>query len=196
MDVKGVPVRASYTVSRKLSDGSYGSYESVAMLEVDLAKDADLDDVFASLSAYLTVVVASDVNAKRNELASTQLEPEKPAVESLASEAKTPPPPPTESPPSPPDAPPASAPAETHEILDNCSISHQVTGSGIHHLLVKGGKYTKYGIFFWPEKASEFIKSQWQEWPIGKSYGLPDGFTEAVIQMKPDGKPDRVVGLR
>jgi hypothetical protein len=25
---------------------------------------------------------------------------------------------------------------------------------------------------------------------------LPDGYTEAVVQMKPDGKPDRVVGLR
>lgn len=193
MEVKGIPVRASYTVSKKLSDGNYGSFERVAMLEVDVAKGMDLEEVFTSLKDFLVATVARDIREVQE---FSQLDPEKPAVESLASEAKTPPPPPTESlPPAPSDTQ-GDLAVETHEILDNCSISHQVTGSGIHHLLVKGGKYTKYGIFFWPEKAAEFIKSQWQEWPIGKSYGLPDGFTEAVIQMKPDGKPDRVVGLR
>jgi hypothetical protein len=62
--------------------------------------------------------------------------------------------------------------------------------------LVKGGKFSKFGVKFWPEKAAEFIESDFTQWPIGQEYGLPDGYKEALVQMKPDGKPDRVVGLR
>ena len=210
MDIKGIPTELWVRVSRKRSDDNYGSYGVEAELKINLAnvQDLNLDDTFDAVDAWLTAAVAKSMKAKTAPEAPA-LQPEQaatvaetsteagfgpPAVESLASEP--PPPPPTESPPPPPSAPQASGPVETHEILDNCTISHQVTGSGIHHLLVKGGKYTKFGIKMWPEKASEFIQSEWQEWPIGKDYGLPDGYSEAVIQMKPDGKPDRVVGLR
>jgi hypothetical protein len=210
MKVDGVPVKAALTKTRKMSDGNYGSFEVMAMLEVDLAKGVDLDDLFDSLDVSLTAKIAQIV--KDDEIRYTdkpQPEPEKatvaaetstvvgfgpPVVESLASEP--PPPPPTESPPLPPSAPPASGPVETHETVRDCSISHQQTDTGIDYLLVKGGKWTKYGVKMWPEMVDIFIKLAWKEWKIGEAFGLPDGYTEAVVQMRPDGKPDRVVGLR
>ena len=179
----GVPDELWVRVTRKRGDDNYGSYGVEAELKVNLAnaEDLNLDDAFTAVDAWLTAAVAASMKAKTAELApKTQVN-----VEAAATVAQTPPPAPTEAPPPPPAPPQASGPVETHEILKDCSISHQVTGSGIHHLLVKGGKFSKYGVKMWPEKASEFIEHAWQEWPIGKDYGLPDGY-----------KPDRCVGLR
>ncbi len=187
---------------------------------------ADVHEVNMAMDAYSRASVAYSISEQKQAKgisaseAPLKLEQAATAAEAteiakIAQEAPTPPsmpglpfsvpedkapPPEVYTPPTPPPSPPApsqgDSAAETHEILENCTISHQVTGSGIHHLLVKGGKYKKYGVFFWPEKAAEILESKWQEWPIGTAYGLPEGYTEAVVQMKPDGKPDRIVGLR
>lgn len=61
MDVKGVPVKASLTKTRKMSDGNYGSFEVMAMLEVDVEKGVDLDDLFDSLDVSLTAKIAQIV---------------------------------------------------------------------------------------------------------------------------------------
>ena len=204
-EYKGVPEELWVRVSRKRSDDNYGSYGVEAELKINLAnvKDLNMDDTFAAVDAWLTAAVAGSMTQKGIG-ASVALVPEV-----AIPEDKSPPPPLSEAPPvarlaqvaasvppSPPEASVSDSATETHEVLDNCTISHQVTGSGIHHLLVKGGKFSKFGVKLWPEKASEFIESDFTQWDIGKEYSLPDGYTEAVVQMKPDGKPDRIVGLR
>ena len=190
-EYKGIPEELWVRVSRKRSDDNYGSYGVEAELKINLAnvEDLNMDDTFAAVDAWLTAAVAESMKSK-----SGASEAQVPEV--AIPEDKSPPPPRTEAPPSPPEASVSDSGAETHEVLENCTISHQVTGSGIHHLLVKGGKFSKFGVKLWPEKASEFIESDFTQWEIGKEYGLPDGYTEAVVQMKADGKPDRCIGLR
>jgi len=61
------------------------------------------------------------------------------------------------------------APAEPEEIVDVSTISHAVTRNGKPYLLVKGGKFSKYGVKAWPETVPETWKN-FTEWQIGQEF--------------------------
>lgn len=72
MNFKGTPSKMSVGVSRKRSDGEYGSYEVSASIEANLAPDADLEKAFDELDTWLTAAVASSMNEKSQKLATAK----------------------------------------------------------------------------------------------------------------------------
>jgi hypothetical protein len=54
-----------------MTDNNWGSFDVSATLEVELAKGADLEEVFNSLSAFLTARVAMDMKIKEKEYVQT-----------------------------------------------------------------------------------------------------------------------------
>ena len=179
MQVKGVPVKASLTVMRKLSDQDYGSFGVNVSLEVELAPDANLDDVFDSMDAYLTTKVGRSMKEKEALLeksqVSTKKQPQGLTQEQVAWFGSQPPPPNT-------------------EAWSNPQLQLQFTSNGQRYLNVKGGKWMKYGAPAWPENVN--LDVEWKEWNPEQIYNLPDGYSEALVQMKEDGKPDKVISFR
>ena len=72
---QGTPTKLAVRVSRKLSDGAYGSYEVLAELETNLAQDANLEEAFAAHDAWLTAAVAASVRNKQDNIARQTAQP-------------------------------------------------------------------------------------------------------------------------
>lgn len=64
------------------------------------------------------------------------------------------------------------------EVIKVKALVHAVTDTGHHHLKVKGGKYSKFGVKAWEEVVP--IPS-WQNWPIGQEYAPPAGMEFAAV---------------
>jgi hypothetical protein len=65
----GTPSEIEVHVSRKLSDGDYGSFEVSASLRVNLPPDANLEEAFDSADSWLTAAVAGSVGEKQASIA-------------------------------------------------------------------------------------------------------------------------------
>ena len=166
MQVKGTPKSATLTVTRKMGDNNYGSFGVEATLQVDVAPDANLDEVFDSMDAYLTAKVGRSLKDKEAKVKIS-------TVEQVPTHAPAP---------------------QNSEIWDNPQLQLQFTNTGQRYLNVKGGKWMKYGCPAWPENVN--LDVAWQDWDATQVYNLPDGFSQAVVQLKEDGKPDRVISFR
>lgn len=93
---------------------------------------------------------------------------------------------------------PASAPAPVkEEMFEVSSISHGATDNGVDYMLVKGGKYQKFGLKCWEENVP-VIASKFKEWPIGQTYAAPDGMQYAIVHetMKDGTSHKKIVGFR
>lgn len=85
----GTPSRLEVHISRKLSDGDYGSFEVGASLAVDLPPDANLEEAFNEYDAWLTASVAGSVREKQANIAKQKPQPEEPKPAPVA-EIRTP----------------------------------------------------------------------------------------------------------
>jgi len=64
-NIKGVVTEVTFTVSRKLTDGNYGSFETAASLTVSVpSAETDVDDLMDQLDAYLTAKVGASAHQK------------------------------------------------------------------------------------------------------------------------------------
>jgi hypothetical protein len=64
-NIKGVVTEVTFTVSRKLTDGNYGSFEAAASLTVSVpSAETDVDDLMDQLDAYLTAKVGASAHQK------------------------------------------------------------------------------------------------------------------------------------
>jgi hypothetical protein len=79
--------------------------------------------------------------------------------------------------------PPAAANGHGEEtvVIKVESIAHAVTDTGHHHVKVKGGKFSKFGIKAWAEVIPANCAG-WEAWPIGQEYQPMDGMEYAVIK--------------
>lgn len=83
--------------------------------------------------------------------------------------------------------------SQAEEIIEVNTISHGQTDNGVHYILVKGGKYGKFGIKCWEDKVP-VIASRFKEWPVGQSYDPPSGMELAVVsEVMKDGKAHKKV---
>ena len=81
-------------------------------------------------------------------------------------------------------APPPAAQAEPeYEVIKVESISHHISKNGKDFLLVKGGKYSKFGVNAWPEAVPDEAEG-WTGWPVEQEYQPLDGMKYAVVRDK------------
>lgn len=73
--LKGEVTEVSVSVSRKLSDGAYGSFEVAAALTMKLSPGEDFDDSVDALDAYLTAKVGQSAQSKAKKVEGTKPEP-------------------------------------------------------------------------------------------------------------------------
>ena len=198
-NVKGIPEELWVRVSRKRSDGDYGSFGVEAELKVNLAnvQDLNLDDTFDAVDAWLTAAVAGSMKAKTAPEAlplKTELSeappPERVAAlaagvpPSLASEP--PPPPPTESIPQPPGESPktlymppvtsslASEADEAYVTLKNPHIARTDDNRAKIFGQTEEHKWTRWGVNLWHEVLDAAVEGapslkNWREWPQCKA---------------------------
>ena len=125
MNFKGVPSAISVSVSRKKSDGDYGSFEVSASIEASLAPDANLEETFDELDTWLTAAVGTSVNEKAKKIGIKQQDL--------------------------PETPPEPASDIETDVFDVVSITVEYTPGGEKRAKVKGGRWAKYGVTCWPE---------------------------------------------
>lgn len=177
-NIIGTPTRLAVRISRKLTDGNYGSLEVSAELEVNLPPEANLDDAYDSLSAYLEAKVGQDAKLKAAEVevrvtTQTVVHPEFTDDDGVVF--------------------PAQESSET-EVFDVTAYEIAYTPKGQKILKVKGGKWTKFGVTVWPEVAEQSKALEgWDSRDAGE-YTIGGKLT-AVVLME-GGKPKKVVGWR
>lgn len=185
----GVPTKLAVRVERKQSDNDYGSYGVVAEMEVNLREGEDLHEAFDVLDRWLTVKVGASMKEKGEKIAKRNAPP-------VAPEAPVAPPMPVAQPVQQPQPAQHAGMLENldREDLNEFTLSHAVTQNGQDYILVKGGKWSKYGVKAWPEVA-DTISDGWKQWPIGQEYNQPAHIRCAVVELKPDGNPKKVVAF-
>ncbi len=208
-EILGTPTSLSMRVSRKLSDSNYGSFEVSAELEVSLAKDVNLEDSFQSLRAWLEANVGKTIKAQK--AAYDQLQPAEGLLPherihqyddqmeyGIGDHRATPPPGALKAD----GQAPVTAPQATStqssgqmvtEVWQNPSLAVKRDSRDQKYLIVKGGKWQKFGAPAWPEVIPF---TYFTDWPVGETYNLPDGLTEAVVQMNDKGQPKKVIEFR
>jgi hypothetical protein len=60
------------------------------------------------------------------------------------------------------------------------SMAHCVTDSGKHHVRIKGGKFSKFGVKAWPEVLPQEAQD-YETWTIGEEFTPYDGMKWATI---------------
>jgi len=81
-------------------------------------------------------------------------------------------------------APPPAAQAEPeYEVIKVESISHHISKNGKDFLLVKGGRFSKFGVNAWPEAVPSEAEG-WTGWPVEAEYQPLDGMKYAVVRDK------------
>ena len=216
MELKGEVNKLAVSVSRKKSDGDYGSYEVAAMAEVNLAPDADFEAAFKEMDTELTRLVKLSMKAKGDAMSGAAQVPEAPPPDAQHDIPIAPPPEiPTGADVAP--APPPTLPhpdydalqEEENVILKDPKIAHIQTDNQ-DAVRVFGERWQQWGVTCWEEVVNAAVESapslsNWKQWPICRSgkggmsndhrYSLPDKLSEAVVAMK-DGKPWKVIELR
>ncbi|KKM95326.1 hypothetical protein LCGC14_1189440 [marine sediment metagenome] len=215
-DILGTPNELSVTVGRTISDSNYGSFKVTATLTITLAPDANPKDSFDSVQGWLEANVGAAVKAQKKAYdLSLQLQPAQEEY-GIGDERASPPPNFPETPDytsqqsahAPVKAPVAS-PAQPENVSGQMvtetwkrpTMTVEYTKGNDAYLLAKGGRWTEWGAPLWPE----MIPPEWgfpEGWPERNefnekiAYGLPEGLQDVFVQMKPDGKPKKVIGFQ
>ena len=171
MKIKGTPSKAGVYVSRKLTDGNWGSFEVVYGLEMNLAEGADLDAVFKAMDDELTLAVGVSAHEKEAKVMRSVTQPE---AEDFVEPEYMP-----------------STDATTKTILAE-TITVEFTPKGQKNAKVKGGRWKMYGVMCWPEVLS-LPPIEWDlETLDAGDYPAPPG-VKAIVLMDGD-KPKKVIG--
>ena len=72
---EGVVGKIGCSVSRKVSDGAYGSFEVSMWVEQDLSPTANVDNAMDALDAYVTAKVGKSTKAKLDKIVKPVAEP-------------------------------------------------------------------------------------------------------------------------
>ena len=78
--IDGVVSKIGCSVSRKVSDGAYGSFEVSKWVEVDLSPTANVEEEMIALDTYLTAAVGASAKDKQDKIAKPVEEPTVPMV--------------------------------------------------------------------------------------------------------------------
>ena len=181
----GTPTALSVRVSRKTSDGEYGSFEGSAEVTVNLPPEVDLEQAFDASDAWLTAAVGASMAEKRGMIAKSKETHEQvvaaPSAEVVQAVAA---------------APAAQAPVAsdaTYEVIEVKNFAVEMTKSGKRIGKAFGGKWTKFGVTFWPETAAE-VGVELDACDLDRKYNLPAVYTHARVEMDVD-KPKKVVSF-
>ena len=165
------------SVSRKLSDQEFGSFEFAAWFEGETGATDNLDEELAALEAWLSAQVAQRMKAFQERVtpakANEQLE--------LAQEADARPEPvnvPID------DAGNEYATFVVTRIVIGSTQSGAIVGKAF------GGRYAKWGVTVWPERIEELFPGR--ELTIGDELPVKAGTTARVL-LNDKGNPSKVV---
>jgi hypothetical protein len=171
----GVPTSLSVRVSRRLTDGTYGSFEVSAELGVELPADVDLTQAFDAADAWLTASVAKSVSEKQVDIGVAQHAQQAPPVQQEIERV------------------PVVGDSET-EVVEITGYVIEYAPSGQKTLKVKGGKYPKHGVKVWPEMAEKNAQlSDWESKDPGE-YTIVGKLTAVVLLD--GGKAKKVIGWK
>jgi hypothetical protein len=173
----GTPSRLEVHVSRKLSDGDYGSFEVGAMLALDLPPDANLEDAFDAADTWLTSSVAASVREKKENIAKQKPaelpNPAEVVQAAPVAEIRTP----------------VAEEGQEYRTIDVDFFEVSVDANNVRVCKVHGGPYKKYGVRCWPEPL-EAIGIKLETLEAGK-FSLPPEYKKAKVLMA-DDKPRKV----
>jgi hypothetical protein len=182
-DMIGTPSDLTVRVSRKLTDGEYGSFEVSAELTTNLPQGANLEEAFDGLDSWLTASVAKSVQEKRARIEKQQAESHvAPGLDVAVAapiaapviEVRTP----------------VSEENTEYVMIDVKYLECVVSKNGKKYVKVHGGQYSKFGVPAWPEPL-EAVGLDVEAMQPGQNYMLPQGYSKAKIELE-DGKPKRV----
>ena len=174
-DLIGVPTSLSVRVSRKLTDGAYGSFEVSAELTANVPPDTPLDTMSDSMDAWVTAFVAKSVTEKQADIGVAQHAQQAPAVQQEIERV------------------PVVGDSET-EVFEVAGYVIEYMPTGQKSLKVKGGKYTKFGVKVWPEVAQQNAQlSDWESKDPGE-YTIVGKLTAVVLLD--GGKAKKVIGWK
>lgn len=198
--MEGVTVmdaQVSYSKTEWLPDGGPRGTVSMGLtVKVELAEGVTLGSVHDKLQAGLQADVDKAMAAKIASMSpSSRPAPAAKPAQAPAAPAQAPAQPAAQ-------AQPAGQPQaqsngdKATEVWAVTTARHEVTPGGVHVLRFKGGRWQKHGAPMWPEVAKAIFGEGWLEaQPFGQDIPLPNGITQAVVELKADGKPDRVTRL-
>lgn len=72
--VDGVVSKVGFSVSRKISDGAYGSAEVSTWIEMDLSPTADFEEAINALDDYITAKVGQSAKYKQDKITKPKAE--------------------------------------------------------------------------------------------------------------------------
>jgi hypothetical protein len=178
-DLIGIPTSLTVRISRRLTDGNYGSFEVSAELTSSLPPEVNLDEAFDSHDAWLTAVVAKSVSEKQVDIVA-----QAPSVAQHAQQPQEV------------ERVPVVGDAEvaTFEV-SSYVIEYSPTGQkSLKVKEAKGGKYSVYGVKVWPEIAEKNAQlSAWESKDAGE-YAIA-GKLVAVVMLE-GGKAKKVIGWK
>jgi hypothetical protein len=174
----GTPSKLEVHISRKLSDGDYGSFEVSALLALDLPPDANLEEAFDAADTWLTAAVAGSVREKQENIAKQKpVAPEAPVAQVVqqapVAEIRTP----------------VTDGGEEYRTIDVEFFEVSVDANNVRVCKVHGGPYKKYAVRCWPEPL-EAVGIKLETLEAGK-FSLPPEYKSAKVLMA-EGKPRKV----
>lgn len=174
-DLIGTPTSLSVRVSRRLTDGNYGSFEVSAELDVNLPPEVNLEQAFDAADAWLTASVAKSIAEKQVDIVVAKPAPvAQHAQQEMVRE-------------------PVVGDSET-EVFEVIGYVIEYAPTGQKSLKVKGGKYSKFGVKVWPEVAQQNAQlSDWETKDPGE-YTIV-GHLSAIVLLD-GGKAKKVIGWK
>ena len=194
----GVFKEITVLVSRKRTDGNYGSYDVSYGATINVPDaTTDVEELASALDAYLTASVAESMKQKQEALGALETvvrnAPQQPPLADLT---------PDEAPKTPlqvkpdlrePERVPIDDGGNEYDIFDVDEIVMQATPNGKLFGKAKGGKWTKWGVSVW----EELLTAPPLEWDfdslsVGVAYAAPVGLRAKAL-LNDKGQPSKVV---
>ena len=174
--------KVSVFLSRKVSDGEYGSFEGTIGIEDDVPQGSDRDSFAAGLRAWCKAFLDETLASQRKEY----LQP--PGILAVAKQLGATV---TEEAPEPTRVP-VDDDGNEYDIfvVDKLRIESTSTGTKIGKAF--GGKWRKFGVMVWPEIMEALIGSI-ADLDVGQEFGPPKPGTKAKALLNEKGSPSKVV---
>ena len=175
--IGGLFKEVTVLVSRKRTDGNYGSYDVSYGATINVPPDGDVDQLAMALDAYLTASVAESMKQKQEDMPQAEEVPvlHNAPAKSAPREVRTP----------------IDDSGAEYDIFDVASIAVEYSPGGEKRAKVKGGKWAKFGVMCWPE----VLSLEPLEWNLDEldavEYSVPAGLKAKALMV--DGKPKKVV---
>jgi len=167
------------SISRKLGDGDFGSFEFAAWFEGDMPAGSELDSELAGLEAWLSAQVAARIKAFQNKIhAAPLVQPRQTVDDGPNYEADA--------------APPTEPSTGDYLIFPVDKIRIEMTTTGKKIGKVFGGAWKKYGVTAWPDVLDSLIGSIENMQP-GEELMPPRPNLRAKAVANDKGKPSKVI---